>query len=156
MMFLQKFCQSRPIALKTAKWAGAAFTLVLIATWVASGWLVYGRVRWGDPNYIRIGHGMAEWAKHERRGTDLENEYGRVYQWCRTESFALQLWPAEGERWILPLWAPAAIVLMPTLFVWRADLRARRGKNEACPRCLYSQAGLEAQATCPECGHRWT
>jgi hypothetical protein len=52
----------------------------------------------------------------------------------------------------LPLWIPAAVVLIPTTLAWIGRYRKRRRSPTDCAACGYDLRGSSADA-CPECGH---
>ena len=61
-------------------------------------------------------------------------------------------WGSLGSfpLWVVPLWLPFVVFLVPTLVLWRHDRRARPGH---CPNCGYNLTG-NVSGRCPECGTR--
>ncbi len=49
---------------------------------------------------------------------------------------------------VLPLWIPALVIAVPTVFFWR---RSRRLAAGYCRKCRYNLTGLP-EPRCPECG----
>ena len=70
---------------------------------------------------------------------------------------AFPVWPERRtDRWgrmrvpglVLPLWIPAVILAVATVFWWRRD---RRHPSGHCQHCGYNLTGNQS-GICPECG----
>ncbi len=146
-----------PSIRRTIKWGGTAATLVLVATWIASGRSWY--VSWQDRKgyFADIGEGCIS------VGYDPDSSAG----WTgvhvghgTTPTWYFEWWPCldpeadRGERRLtIPLWIPATLTLLTTAAAWRLDtLARRRARAGHCPSCGYNLTGLIAPAPCPECG----
>lgn len=58
-------------------------------------------------------------------------------------------YPPATTKFTFSLWWPLAILVVPTIIVWRR--RSPRLKPNRCPRCEYDLTG-NLSSRCPECG----
>ncbi len=78
------------------------------------------------------------------------------HAWSTRDKWGLQWWPgiasgsggAAYSEFVIPLWIPALVLAVPTLFFWR---RSRRHRAGYCRKCRYNLTGL-TEPRCPECG----
>ncbi|QQS10249.1 MAG: hypothetical protein IPK69_06415 [Phycisphaerales bacterium] len=138
---------------KTMKWGGAAVGVLMLAAWAASE-------RW----YLH--HYAWPWLYGAQRGgAYLVHDRGAMYRMPpgvytgRVDPTVPKVWWANasisgGRTYVgIPFWLPAVVAGLCGAIAWRLDVIARRrARAGACPRCLYSRAGLAANAPCPECG----
>ncbi len=138
---------------KTAKWGGAAVTVLLVAVWIGSGW---STVIWqtSDRRFrvtLQSGRiGLAEmFAKQDPKTSGWHFSTGdRRFDWM----WARHTGRNFDARW-LPMWVPALAAAMTTAMAWRRDaLARRRARQNLCSTCNYDRTGLDAAAVCPECG----
>ena len=138
---------------KTAKWGGAAVTVILVVVWVGSAWWAFHMpfpfgmgvgVADGRAEIVRI---LNRPALHPYVPRGLSKHDARVMWW-----FDGSVTSAWWYVWI-PLWALALPTLALSTVGWRRDaMLSRRVRVGLCPECGYDRAGLAADAVCPECG----
>ena len=166
---------------KTVKWGGSAVTLLLVVVWIGSGWWSWYSQR-SQGQWIQIYRGqlsvgesinlvpmsaprhaprpgekvdLMRWVAADRQPTvriDVSAIVGPLPLRGLVQGFS---WTSGTTGWSIrvPLWAPAAMVLLVTGFAWRLDMLARRrARLNLCANCNYDRTGLTPGAVCPECG----
>jgi hypothetical protein len=127
-------------------------TVLLVATWIASGWQM---VRWKSATGTTVGVGCGGAVV----GHQSWQSFGAAWSgWLTGRSIGPFGWWIElehsGGDWVavIPLWLPAGMVLLATCLAWRADALARGDRLGRFRKCNYDRAGIAADAKCPECG----
>jgi hypothetical protein len=149
-----------------APYAALVLALLLIPTWVLSGWWEFGvvilgrlagngqmvlSVQRGRVSFLRVGafdtagsvRLYAESRKHlPEWACSFEFRSGRAWE---------ILWTApKFNDAAVPLWVPFIFIAGPS--AWCAWHRRTKLGEGGCRVCGYSLAGLAAGAACPECG----
>ncbi len=146
---------------KTIKWGGAAATLVLVAAWIASAWWDAGWLS-APGCSLGINRGCVSFERTDSpprmRGFNIDSYIDsrgsrfHGFTWW-VYSYRLRLSRRIMHTVGVPLWIPAAPLLLATAAAWRLDtLARRRARAGHCPSCGYDLTGLIAPAPCPECG----
>lgn len=136
----------RPRTLRTIKWIGLVWCLLLLIAWLVSlqFWIHYGTSRtiyslqWGGLN-IRPIYGTplpTGWAAYSAPRNWII--------WPRNTFIYRGWWPG-----FVPLWIAFFVFCVPTIVLWRLD--RRRFPPGFCSRCGYDLTGNES-GICPECG----
>ncbi len=136
------------------KWAAAAGSVLLLATFVASGWwlLTWG---WGTSRhttYVSVRKGALwcsdyGWSGHGIRAISLLS-LPHAPNWGEALHFEWEL-DALDRHVATPLCIPIGISAGVTGFLFWRD-RSRRPNS--CPRCRYDLSATPPSAPCPECG----
>lgn len=156
----------RPIRGRRRRQLGLALLttgLLLAITFAASArwWFGYSSRTWvadlGDGTLYTVPIEPNHWSEPLRGWHGGDN--ARYSAAGRTSAFTWTWW-TWGERsgtWekgqahtVWPL-APLLMLAGASLF-WPGYRSARRVRQNQCPRCAYSRAGLDPDAPCPECG----
>ena len=148
---------------KSIKWGGAAMTLILLTTCLASGWWT---TDWQYPSGRDIGLGRGQiwciqYVPLSQTHLDQLSGTGRLARvvdgMTGRTTFDLALGGGHGRNsLILPLWPFIAAALLITIAAWRADAIARRrARVGLCTKCSYPRTGLAPSGVCPECGARF-
>jgi hypothetical protein len=136
---------------KTVKWGGAACVVGLCVIVFVSRWwcIVWPRA---DGLWWDVGCGCT---------TIGYDKYGLNEPGLRLARVARPGWdwwfdwgPASnGWQYDLPLWIPAALLLVLVAIAWRLDAIAfLREHPHLCRKCRYDRTGLQPGTPCPECG----
>lgn len=159
-----RLMKPRPRVRRMVKWGGAVVTVLLMVVWISSRWFVYTWA-WSGGRYVLLAGGVVQGGRFAY--TDPETEPDTAAYSARQFQRVNRRWDDRVEfRWRpamassymgptmeCPLWMPAAVVAIVTLFAWRLDASAgRRGRLNLCPKCGYDRAGIAGDARCPECG----
>ena len=141
---------------KSIKWAGAAAVLLLLSTWLVSGWWCLTR-QWPSGRWAAVGFGQLFIGRvHAPTLNALPPGWwtGRTgvtttpqWHWWLTRK------PTGPNAFTaIPLWPALPALTLLTAAAWRQDAQARaRSRPGHCP-CGYSLAGLTPGQPCPECG----
>jgi len=154
----------RLITRRRAKWVGLVLCVLLAAVFVASRWMGIGAqtlstqgVHW-DASVERGRLALYEEVSPDVTVPERRSSF-RV--WFNVPP-TLNLWIDWSHRALIngdrvrrvrvPFWMPLLLLAVPTVWLWRAD---RRAKPWQCAKCRYDLRGLEG-GVCPECGEPTT
>lgn len=153
------------------RWACTIVAVLLGITWAASGWISVcfqrftpGRppspfdgslsTGWETPLYIGTGNVVLG-----LDGSEPSPVKARHVSWIFgfggwASSFSYERNAFTGLRVIaVPLWAPFALVALPTVPLWVFHLKLARRRRLGLCSCGYDRRGLVGgDAKCPECG----
>ena len=157
--------------LRVCKWVGTVGCLLLLATWIASGWW-QTYVAWSSERhekYIHVLSGVISYEAYSRSdegsfpapsfGCERQLRPFGLRQFCQTALPSIKTYEEEPPSEVgdqlelegyLPLWLPFLVLLMPTLLLWRRDRRSR-SRPGFCRVCDYDLTG-NTSGRCPECG----
>jgi len=141
-------------------WAGAVLSAAILIAWIAGWWGQVGWETW-DPGprvitMTSVGCGEVYFARFVLPLALPDAAYSRPFTSFAPAHQRSKYWswlPTLETRYLqvgVPLWIPLALVLGPTLWLWRTSRQAIPG---GCPVCGYDLTGT-ATAVCPECGAR--
>jgi len=119
------------------------------AVYVAGGTVSVRWVRWSarERYAAEYGNPSAKGLDHDELPTFWVQRFDdppRFYFWPPWFNDAA---PSQPD-FLLPLWIPFLLVLVPTICLWRLDRRTPHGH---CATCGYDLTGNES-GRCPECG----
>lgn len=182
LLGLQK--PQRTITRRRVKWAGFIATVLVVASYVGSGWLYAGLsvsfpqlnpkynlgFDFGEPflsSDIANGVLTMEWAfpmdeweldtgQVSKRGFRIRPFYGKMRRASRSMEFGFQRYSTDGPH------TGSEVLVLPMWFILlftgvpTAWLSRidRRTQPGQCHACGYDLAGLADGAVCPECGLR--
>lgn len=152
------------------RWSLSVLTALMLAALLLTYWFWFQATDYGLPNTAYSARGIVgfihgprlpydtrkglyvrSFARGAGPGTDLSWHWSPHY-WSRPEPFG-RYTQFEVE---VPLWIPILLTGVPSLLLWRKELRRReRARSEvgACANCGYDRRGLAAaKSRCPECG----
>ena len=137
---------------KFVKWGGAALAVVLLVVWIGSAW--YGVI---SPGFGRQQVGVLAGTFFWQSYVDPDRALPAAFFSRPTRKpFTWRFRYMDGDdgfSFLIPLWFPLLLTIIPTGFAWRPDIIARRrSRRGACMKCGYARSGLAAGAVCPECG----
>lgn len=137
---------------------GITATALILATWVASGWLCFDAC--GYRAQVFVNGGVFElWYDVDGCVCVFDGPYWRPH-WYAERSFEMrwavphtsdcaQSTMGSWREVVIPLWAPLMLVGLPTL--WMLWSRRRRRPPGHCVACGYDLTG-NVSGRCPECG----
>jgi hypothetical protein len=161
------------------KWASLGLLVLVLASWMLSGWWRISCSLFADECFIaleleggvctlRVIHDVpattvnlqAAATARKLHGPAPASIYGRAaltpsparWYWWGKWDVTLPPDHAWSDTIALPLW-PAAFAMLLVVLVWHFNPRAAyRRRRDRCVHCGYDRRGLAAEAPCPECG----
>ncbi len=169
-MGMWPFDQRCPRLRRFGKWLGLVVVVLIVGVdvvsvrWTTGGMIWRGtgrgnvlvRILWlegGQMGLQRLELGFPDANPNSSLRTSFfgvtKHEFRHSMRWDREP-------PPYGSRGgmvVIPLWAPAMVVAIPSAWLWWRDRPSRRQLLTGhCSTCDYNLAGLGRGQPCPECG----